>query len=301
MHWTRGKTLGSGGFGFVSIATTHRDGGHNPHIPAVVAVKSTNISQSKSLSMEKDLLHKFKSCPCILRCFGDQITTENGRNLYNIILEYAPGGSLADKILSKGLPEDVVSHHAKSIATALVHIHKHGYVHCDVKPQNVLLVGEDAKLADFGSCKKIGDSVGEQQGFRGTVLYAAPESISRLEYSAATDVWALGCTVLSMLTGRAPWEIAKGATATDVLMMIGCSDRIPEIPNVVSKEARDFLRKCFVKNPAARCRAESLLRHPFLKMGARRRRHHHHGHHPLSSKLQSLLPQCFHVPKIHVH
>ncbi|KAG6407943.1 hypothetical protein SASPL_130944 [Salvia splendens] len=185
--------------------------------------------------MEKELLHKFKSCPFILRCFGDQITTENGRNLYNIILEYAPGGSLADKILAKGLPEDVVSHHAKSISTALVHIHKLGYVHCDVKPHN--------------------------QGFRGTVLYAAPESISRLEYSAAADVWALGCTVLNMLTGRAPWEIRKDATATDVLMMIGVSG---EIPNVISEEAKDFLRKCFVKNPAARCRAESLLRHPFL-------------------------------------
>ncbi|KAG6420225.1 hypothetical protein SASPL_116745 [Salvia splendens] len=298
MSWTRGKTLGSGGFGFVSIATTHRDGGHNPHLPAVVAVKSADISQSKTLSMEKELLHKFKSCPCILRCFGDQITTENGRNLYNIILEYAPGGSLADKILSsaaKGLPEDVVSHHAKSIATALVHIHKLGYVHCDVKPHNVLLVGEHSKLADFGSCKKIAEVIDEKQGFRGTVLYAAPESISRLEYSAAADVWALGCTVLNMLTGRAPWEIRKDATATDVLMMIGVSDEIPEIPNVLSEEAKDFLRKCFVKNPAARCRAESLLRHPFLKMAHRHRRHH------LSSKLHSLLPQCFHVPKIHVH
>ncbi|KAG6423249.1 hypothetical protein SASPL_113638 [Salvia splendens] len=291
MNWRRVKTLGSGGFGFVSMATTS---GHNPHLPAVVAVKSADITRSKSLSMEKDLLHKFKSCPCILRCFGDQITTENGRNLYNIILEYAPGGSLADKIHSgKGLPEDIVSHHAKSIATALVHIHKVGYVHCDVKPHNVLLVGEHSKLADFGSCKKIGEAV---QVFRGTVLYAAPESISRLEYSAAVDVWALGCTVLNMLTGRAPWEIRKDATVTDVLMMIGGSDEIPEIPNAFSEEAKDFLRKCFVKNPAARCRAESLLRHPFLKMAARRHSHHH-----LSSKLHSLLPQCFHVPKIHVH
>ena len=290
MHWKRVKTLGSGGFGFVSMATTS---GHN-HLPPVVAVKSADITRSKSLSMEKDLLHKFKSCPCILRCFGDQITTENGRNLYNIVLEYAPGGSLADKIHSgKGLPEDIVSHHAKSITTALVHIHKLGYVHCDVKPHNVLLVGEHTKLADFGSCKKIGEAV---QGFRGTVLYAAPESISRLDYSAAVDVWALGCTVLNMLTGKAPWEIRKDATTTDVLMMIGGSDEIPEIPNVFSEEAKDFLRKCFVKNPAARCRAESLLRHPFLKM-ANRHRHHLH----LSSKLHSLLPQCFHVPKIHVH
>ena len=178
----------------MSMATTS---GHN-HLPPVVAVKSADITRSTSLSMEKDLLHKFKSCPCILRCFGDQITTDNGRNLYNIVLEYAPGGSLADKIHSgKGLPEDIVSHHAKSITTALVHIHKLGYVHCDVKPHNVLLVGEHTKLADFGSCKKIGEAV---QGFRGTVLYA----ISRLDHSAAADVWALGCTVLNMLTGRAP-------------------------------------------------------------------------------------------------
>ncbi|XP_057807698.1 mitogen-activated protein kinase kinase kinase 20-like [Salvia miltiorrhiza] len=298
MHWTRGETLGAGGFGFVSIAKTHQEGGGNPNIPAVVAVKSAIVSQSKSLQKEKELLKKLEGCPCILRCFTDQFTTENCQNLYNIILEYAPGGCLAD-LIGKGLPEHVVSRHTKSLVTALIHIHKHGYVHCDVKPHNVLLVGHDSKLADFGSCKRIGsvedDDDEQQQGFRGTVLYAAPESISRQEYTAASDVWALGCTVLHMLTGKAPWKFGKDAAATDVLMKIGCSNEIPAIPKV-SEEAKDFLRKCFVKDPTARWKAESLLDHPFLKMadGRRRRRH-------LSSALHSLLPQCFHVTKIHAY
>lgn len=307
MHWTRGQTLGAGGFGFVSMAEIHRDSGDDLNIPAVVAVKSAKASKAKSLTKEKELLEKFRSCPCILHCFGDQLTTENGEHLYNILLEYAPGGCLSDLIhaaAGRGLLEAVVSHHARSIATALAHIHKLGYVHCDVKPQNVLLVGGDSKLADFGSCRRIGEIDGDDknQGFRGTVLYAAPESIARDEYSPESDVWALGCTVLHMLTGKAPWKLGKEAAAKDVLMMIGCSKEIPAIPTgkKISEEAKDFLRRCFVKDPTARWKAASLLDHPFLKVDDdHRHRHHHHHHLHLSSRLQWLLPQCFHAAAVH--
>ncbi|KAH6772943.1 hypothetical protein C2S51_011347 [Perilla frutescens var. frutescens] len=300
MYWTRGKTLGAGGFGFVSIAKTHQESGDDVNIPEVVAVKSAELSHSKSLSKEKELLNKFNACPCILRCFGDQVTTENGQQLYNILLEYAPGGCLSDLILTaggKGLPENVVSHYTKSLLTALIHIHKLGYVHCDVKPHNVLLFGQDSKLADFGSCKRIDVDDGDDD-FRGTVLYAAPESIARREYLPESDIWALGCTVLYMLTGKAPWKFDKDAAAKDVLMMIGCSDKIPPISSGrrVSEEARDFLRKCFVKDPTARWKGEMLLDHPFVKMGGDRG-HHRRRHHHLSSRLHSFLLRCFHVSK----
>ncbi|KAL3819776.1 hypothetical protein ACJIZ3_005681 [Penstemon smallii] len=167
--------------------------------------------------------------------------------------------------------------------TALGHIHKMGYVHCDVKPHNVLIVKEGTnqdevtKLADFGSAKKSRPTTDEEQedgGFRGTVLYAAPESISRQEYLPESDVWALGCT--------------------DVLFKIGCSNEIPEIPTgkKISAEAKDFLRKCLVKDPSARWRVDMLLDHPFLKMptvGSR-----HHNHHRLSSRYHLMMPHCFH-------
>ncbi|KAL7120585.1 hypothetical protein ACP275_02G130900 [Erythranthe tilingii] len=315
--WTRGEKLGEGSFGFVSIARSTSRHQQASGLPALMAVKSAKESDSKSLSKEKDLLDKFKGCSSILRCFREDYTTENGQQLYNILLEYASGGCLIDRITTakvgerKALPEKMVSRYTKSILTALSHIHKLGYVHCDVKPHNILLFKqtnedgdyweEEAKLADFGSCVRFADE-GNNGDFRGTVLYAAPESISRQIYVPESDVWSLGCTVLHMLTGNSPWTFDKKVTAEDVLFKIGCSDAIPEIPTTkkISKDAQDFLKRCFVKDPTARWTADMLLNHPFIKNHNRHhRRRHHHGH--LSSRfshgIHSLVPHCFHVPK----
>ncbi|CAA0835983.1 mitogen-activated protein kinase kinase kinase 21 [Striga hermonthica] len=317
MHWIRGETLGKGGFGFVSKATTHHHPSagahHHHHLPSLIAVKSSTLSESASLVKEKQLLDKFQGCPSILPCFGDDITSENGQKLYNILLEYASGGCLADRIIpAKGLPEKVVGRCANSILAALVHIHRLGYVHCDVKPHNVLLVGggnnnyENAKLADFGSCKRRNE---QQTDFVGTVIYAAPESIARQEYLPESDVWALGCSVLHMLTGKPPWVFDKRAEAKDVLFKIGCSDQIPVIPpsNKISKEAKDFLNKCLVKDPSARWKAEMLLNHPFLVKSSNSSSSSIPVDAPrncrvplkLSRGIHSLVPHCFHVPKVH--
>ncbi|KAL3635767.1 hypothetical protein CASFOL_020314 [Castilleja foliolosa] len=293
MQWTRGETLGKGGFGFVSIAKTHQQPESDQSIiPPLIAVKSAKFSESESLCKEKQFLEKFKGCPSILGCFGDEITTENGEKLYNILIEYASGGCLFDRIIpKKGLPEMIVSRCAKSILSALVHIHKLGYIHCDVKPHNVLLFGDglDAKLADFGSCLSIDEGKGKSCEFRGTVIYAAPESISRQKFVPESDIWGLGCSVLHMLTGKAPWVFDKKTDVKDALFKIGCSSELPEIPtnNKISKEARDFLKKCLVKDPTARWKADMLIDHPFVKSKC----HHHR-------RIHSIVPHCFHIPKV---
>ncbi|GER25046.1 protein kinase-like protein [Striga asiatica] len=261
MGWVRGETLGKGGFGFVSMANTNQE----DNLPPLITVKSAKFSESESLRKEKMVLDKFQSCPFI-HCFGDSITTENGEKLYNILLEYASGGCLANLIIIKAaLPEITVSRCTKSILSALLHIHKAGYVHCDMKPHNVLLVGQDAKLADFGSCCKSFNNNSNCDDFKGTVIYAAPESIAQQKYGPESDVWALGSSVLHMLTGKPPWAFDSKAQPKDVLFKIGCSDQNPHIPtnNRISKEAKDFLAKCLVKDPTARWKVDMLLDHPF--------------------------------------
>ncbi|CAA0814289.1 mitogen-activated protein kinase kinase kinase 21 [Striga hermonthica] len=206
MGWVRGETLGKGGFGFVSIAKTMQD--HN--LPSLIAVKSAKFSESESLKKEKELLDKFQSCPSILRCFGDEITAENGEKLYNILLEYASGGCLVDHITVKGLPEITVSRCAKSILTALLHIHKAGYVHCDVKPHNVLLVGQDVKLADLGSCcckTSFVDGNSRCDDFRGTRGYVRGPGVD----SPAEVLAGVGCLGLGLLgSTHANWKITVG-------------------------------------------------------------------------------------------
>ncbi|KAI3444986.1 hypothetical protein Pfo_001651 [Paulownia fortunei] len=279
MHWTRGETLGTGGFGIVSIAKTHQESGGTHHLPPVVAVKSAKVSESKSLSKEKELLDKFKTCPCILRCFGTMLPLKRANNCtiscWNTLLEDAWRIASAKGCRSTSEKQGKIS----------------SYRRCQARR--------------FWCCKRCADEPQEEGDFRGTVLYAAPESITRQEYVPESDVWALGCTVLQMMTGKSPWVFDKKVEAKDVLFKIGCSNDIPEIPSSkkVSKEAKDFLKKCLVKDPTSRWKAEMLLDHRFVKMAdlTAGNSSHHHRHHHLSSRLShgihSLVPHCFHVPK----
>ncbi|OIT34035.1 mitogen-activated protein kinase kinase kinase npk1 [Nicotiana attenuata] len=196
--WTRGKTIGRGSFGIVTLATTTNS---SVDIPSTIAVKSALFWRSKSLQKERELLHEFQDCDQVIRCFGADVTEEGGKILYNMLLEYASGGSLADRIgqnLGQRLRDFEVKQYAKSILLGLSDIHGRGFVHLDIKPDNILLVGTEkvAKIADFGFAKKFGvlKSQKRKRGLKGTPMYMAPESVLDNEYGPEADIWAFGCT-----------------------------------------------------------------------------------------------------------
>ncbi|KAK6911308.1 Protein kinase domain [Dillenia turbinata] len=75
-----------------------------------------------------------------------------------------------------------------------------------------------------------------------------------------SDIWAVGCFVLQMLTGKPPWS-----KKSEFLGQIDYEEKTHEIPNEISKEAKDFLKCCFVKNPMFRFTVEMLLNHSFVR------------------------------------
>jgi serine/threonine protein kinase len=95
----------------------------------------------------------------------------------------------------------------------------------------------------------------------------APEVARGEEQGPAADVWALGCTVVELATGRAPWSCAD-CDALAALHRIGYTDAVPEVPQWLSAEAKDFLAMCFVRRASDRCTAAQLLEHPFLAFAA---------------------------------
>lgn len=206
-------------------------------------------------------------CPQIIQFFGAGHTMEENREgLYNLVLEYAKGGSLSHKLKKAGgcLQESEIRDYTRSILKGLRHIHAKGFVHCDLKLENLLLFEDGVvKIADFGLAKKAGQKQGRVE-IRGTPLYMAPESVNNNEYESGCDIWALGCAVVEMSTGKAAWVYKPGTNSYALLMRIGVGDELPIVPENLSQEGKDFLSKCFVKDPTQRWSADMLLEHPFV-------------------------------------
>ncbi|GAV72373.1 Pkinase domain-containing protein [Cephalotus follicularis] len=239
-----------------------------------MAVKSAEFSVSSTLQQERQVLNNVQGCPYILRCYGEETTTsKDGDMVYNVLLEYASGGTLAHLINNGGLQETHVKRYTRSLLIGLQHIHACGYVHCDIKPENILLVPSKngdhnkfvAKIGDFGLAKR--SELSKRHKFdpylRGTSMYMAPESVTgdRVQ-EPPSDIWALGCVVLQMLTGKRAWETIN---SDDFMSRISDKYVLPKIPSDVSKEGREFLKGCFVKNPMLRLTAEMLLNLPFVQ------------------------------------
>nr|DAD37320.1 TPA_asm: hypothetical protein HUJ06_007961 [Nelumbo nucifera] len=260
-----------GHYGVVSLAET------NHHLlPPVIAVKSSEYSESGSIREERKILTQLQDCRQVIHCYGEDVTVEDGFTIYNLLLEYASGGSLYDRIVCSGggLPESEVRRYTRSILTGLSHIHKCGFVHCDIKPENLLLVPSSSskgrssvKIADFGLSKRVGeDMLCRKDGMmlRTTPLYAAPESISFCVYEPCSDIWALGCTVINMITGKTAWDFPPDTDVDIFLNEIGFKPVVPKIPEELSIEGKDFLSLCLTRNESLRWTADMLLLHPFV-------------------------------------
>ncbi|XP_057953662.1 mitogen-activated protein kinase kinase kinase 18-like [Malania oleifera] len=258
--WTRGKCIGRGSFGTVSLAVDKSDG-------RVFAVKSVDRRSSAALSAlenEIRILRSVKS-PYVVEYLGDDVTRESPTvSFRNLHLEYLPGGTVADLAAGKldDVDERLVRSYTSCVVSALRYLHSEGVVHCDVKGRNILVgaAAGVAKLADFGSAVEIGGDRGDKIVPRGSPLWMAPEVIRGEFQGPESDVWSLGCTVIEMVSGAPAWE-DRGA---DTLRRIGFSDDLPVFPSRLSELGRDFVEKCLLKDPRQRWSCDRLLQHPFL-------------------------------------
>ncbi|KAI7985772.1 Mitogen-activated protein kinase kinase kinase 17 [Camellia lanceoleosa] len=277
--WFRGAMIGKGSFGSVYLGISKKPGSRYGCFPAIMAVKSAEVSVSGSIQKEREVLNNIGRCKNVIRCFGEEVTNgENGEMVYNLLLEYGSGGTLADLIKKSGgcgLPESDVRYYARSILRGLNHIHQCGYVHCDLKPENILLVpnttGTDTKfkvkIGDFGLTKRAKQNKKRRLDpyWRGTPMYLSPEVVVDNIQEPPSDIWAFGCIVLEMLTGKPPWVGKEDLEAEVLLRQIGKGHELPKVPSEVSKEGREFLKGCFARKSMYRLTAEMLLNHSFVE------------------------------------
>ncbi|XP_019089940.1 PREDICTED: mitogen-activated protein kinase kinase kinase 9 [Camelina sativa] len=256
--WQKGQLMRQGSFGSVYEAIS--EDGDFFAVKEVSLLNQGSQAQEciQQVEAEIALLSQLQH-QNIVRYRG---STKEGSNLY-IFLELVSQGSLLKLYERYQLRDSVDSLYTRQILDGLKYLHDKGFVHRDIKCANILVDANGAvKLADFGLAKvsKLNDS----KSCKGTPFWMAPEVINPKGndgYRSPADIWSLGCTVLEMCTGQIPYSDLKPVQAHIRIVM----GTVPDIPDTLSLDARDFIVTCLKVNPEERPTAAELLNHPFVR------------------------------------
>ncbi|KAF2619173.1 hypothetical protein F2Q68_00039045 [Brassica cretica] len=181
------RFLGEGSFGCVNLV---RYSNPNDGSSYLSAVKNSYEEDYVNLQSELDILLELRGYPNIVTCFGDSLEesfSRSGKKLCKLQLEFASEGSLSafmDYYADRKLSEPLIKDFTWMILEGLVSVHGHGYAHCDIKPDNLLVFpcssseGYEIKISDFGSALEVGDVPKfweTNMPWMGTPFYMSPE------------------------------------------------------------------------------------------------------------------------------
>lgn len=169
-----------------------------------------------------------------------------------IVMELIEGETLADKLASNG-PLAVAEAAAivGEAAEALDEAHRHGVVHCDIKPSNLMLDSSGrVRLTDFGIARAVDDAtrVTKTGEFAGTLSYLAPEIVAGETPTPASDVYSLGAVAYEMITGEPPFA----AETVPALLTKITNELPPDLGPLVTPEIASGIASALDKDPSAR-------------------------------------------------
>ena len=260
-------SLGEGGMATVYLAHDAKHGRR-------VALKVMKAETSEAIGPER-FIREIETVarlthPNILPLYDSG--SEDGRLYY--VMPHIAGGSLRARLdKDRTLPLDEAVRLTRHVAAALEHAHQQGLVHRDIKPENVLIADGIALVADFGIARSTGTALESSAETRampspitrahvllGTPQYMAPEqAFGEGPADARADIYALGCVLFEMLTGRPPFTAATVPAllmrvATEAPPPIGALR--PEVPAAVSA----VVEKALAKQPGQRYASAAEMR-----------------------------------------
>ena len=262
LHYEIQEKIGAGGMGEVYRAVDtklRRDVALKLLPPQVVHGSDKLVRLEREARVLAALNHPHVAAIYGLETDGDQTF---------LVLEMVPGEDLG-KVLEQGpLPLEQVLTLGRQIAEGLEAAHEQGVIHRDLKPQNIMRTPDGSvKILDFGLAKAM--EVDAQNTSHtaaptmtsghtvagvvmGTAGYMSPEQARGQELDRRTDIWAFGCVLFEMLSGR---QVFGGETVSDVLASVLKSEpdwsNLPEdLPPALDR----LLRRCFKRDPRQRLR-----------------------------------------------
>src|SRR6185436_6330254 len=260
--------LGKGGMGEVWLA---RDGrlGRDVAIKVMPAEFATDPDRLARFEREAKVLASLNH-PNIAAIYG----VEQASGQQFLVLELVDGDTLAERIARGPIPIDDAVKLAIQIAEGVEAAHEKDIVHRDLKPANIKLTTDGKiKVLDFGLAKAFEGSASEPSVFNsptlslaataqgvilGTAAYMSPEQARGQMVDRRTDIWAFGCVLFEMLTGR---HAFRGDHVSDILASVLAREpEYTDLPASLRPRLKDALRRCFEKNPKRRWQAIGDLR-----------------------------------------
>jgi serine/threonine protein kinase len=170
-------------------------------------------------------------------------------------MPYVEGENLFDRLQrERQLPAAEALRIAIAVASALAYANEQGVVHRDIKPDNILLSGDDVLVADFGVARAVSEMQSKLTAtgmIVGTPTYMSPEQAAgELNLDGRSDIFALACVIYEMLAGEPPF---KGPTPQMTLMLRLLQPARPLRPMVnVSEQVESAILRALAKDPAER-------------------------------------------------
>ena len=251
IKYIKGNFIGKGGFSTCYKVFCTKD-------KQIYAAKEINNKSPKDRINNEINLYKSIHHENIVNL--KEYFTYNGKHY--LIFEFCENKDLFNLLKNrKSLKEIEVQYYMSQLIDAIIYLHKQKIIHRDIKLENIFLTEKmELKLGDFGLAEKLSNLGDKLYDKVGTINYMAPELLENKGYSFEVDIWAIGIIMYYLIIGRPPFNHINKEDIKNI------DYKFPE-DAIISKAAKDLIKKILVKDPKQRPNLYDIIQHDFFFLG----------------------------------